>query len=151
MNRDLTNSSSSTASPKCQSIGMGPTKGYFWLFIFYFGIITDTQEAAGIVQRVSWTLHPASPSGDVVYGCCTMWKPGSGHWYVIVNRTTDLILKVIFKILPSGEGGGSGMDGELGVSRCKLLHLEWIDNKILLHNTGNYIQSPEIDRDGEEY
>ena len=43
------------------------------------------------------------------------------------------------------------MDGELGVSRCKLLHLEWIDNKILLHNTGNYIQSPEIDRDGEEY
>ena len=27
-----------------------------------------------------------------------------------------------------GEGGGSGMDGEFGVSRCKLLHLEWISN-----------------------
>ena len=25
-----------------------------------------------------------------------------------------------------GGGGGSGMDGEFGVSRCKLLHLEWI-------------------------
>ena len=25
-----------------------------------------------------------------------------------------------------GEGGGSGMDWEFGVSRCKLLHLEWI-------------------------
>ena len=30
-------------------------------------------------------------------------------------------------------GGGSGMDGEFGVSRCKLLHLEWISNEILLY------------------
>ena len=26
----------------------------------------------------------------------------------------------------------SGMDWEFGVSRCKLLHLEWISNEILL-------------------
>ena len=25
--------------------------------------------------------------------------------------------------------GGRGMDWEFGVSRCKLLHLEWISNK----------------------
>ena len=30
-----------------------------------------------------------------------------------------------------GGGGGSG-DWEFGVSRCKLLHLEWTDNKVLL-------------------
>ena len=30
-----------------------------------------------------------------------------------------------------GWGGGSG-DWEFGVSRCKLLHLEWTDNKVLL-------------------
>ena len=30
------------------------------------------------------------------------------------------------------EGGGSGMDQELGVNRCKLLHFEWISNEILL-------------------
>ena len=35
--------------------------------------------------------------------------------------------------------GGSGMDWELGLSRCKLLHLEWICHEILLYNTGNYI------------
>ena len=35
------------------------------------------------------------------------------------------------------EGGGSGMDGEFGVSRCKLLHLEWISNRVLLYSTGN--------------
>ena len=37
------------------------------------------------------------------------------------------------------DGGGSGMDGALGDSRCKLLHLEWISNEVLLYSTGNYI------------
>ena len=40
-----------------------------------------------------------------------------------------------------GEGGGSGMDVEFGVSRCKLLHLEWISNEVLLYSTGNCIKS----------
>ena len=46
-----------------------------------------------------------------------------------------------------GGGRGSGMDGEFGVGRCKLLHLEWINNEVLLYNTGNYIQSPVIEYD----
>ena len=29
-----------------------------------------------------------------------------------------------------GEWGGSGMGWEFGLSRCKLLHLEWISNGI---------------------
>ena len=36
-----------------------------------------------------------------------------------------------------GWGGGS-MDWEFGVSRCKLLHIEWMDNKVLLYSPGNY-------------
>ena len=33
-------------------------------------------------------------------------------------------------VVASREGGGSGMDGEFGVSRCKLLlHLEWISSE----------------------
>jgi len=36
-----------------------------------------------------------------------------------------------------GGGSGSGIDGEFGVSRCKLLHLEWISNEVLLYSTGN--------------
>ena len=32
------------------------------------------------------------------------------------------------------------MDWESGVGRCKLLQLEWINNKVLLYSTGNYIQ-----------
>ena len=37
--------------------------------------------------------------------------------------------------------GRSGIDWEFEVSRCKLLHLEWISNGVLLYSTGNYIQS----------
>ena len=47
-----------------------------------------------------------------------------------------------------GEGGGSGMDWEFGVSRCKRLHLEWISNEVLLYSIGNYIQSLVIEQDG---
>ena len=35
--------------------------------------------------------------------------------------------------------GRSGMDWESGVNRCKLLHLEWISNEILLYSTRNSI------------
>ena len=52
------------------------------------------------------------------------------------------------------QGGGKlrgGMDGEFGISRCKLLHREWINNKVLLYSTGNYIQYPVIIHNGKEY
>ena len=47
--------------------------------------------------------------------------------------------------------GGRGMDWEFGVGRCKLLHLEWINDKVLLYSTGKYIQSPGINHNGKEY
>ena len=47
----------------------------------------------------------------------------------------------IFLMVAKGEGRGSRMDWEFGVSRCKLLHLEWINNKVLLYSKGSYIQS----------
>ena len=40
--------------------------------------------------------------------------------------------------------GGIGVAGEVGVSRYKLLSIGWINNKVLLYNTGNYIQHPVI-------
>ena len=47
-----------------------------------------------------------------------------------------------------GGGGGTGMDWDFGVGRCKLLHLEWIGNEILLCSTENYIQSLVMVHDG---
>ena len=49
-----------------------------------------------------------------------------------------------------GMGGGSGMDRDFGVSRCKLF-IEWISNEVLLYSTGNYSQSPGTDHNGNEY
>ena len=42
-------------------------------------------------------------------------------------------------MVAKGEGGRNGMDREFGVSRCKLLHLELINNKGLLYSMGNSI------------
>ena len=50
-----------------------------------------------------------------------------------------------------GKGGGGGMEWEVGVSRCKLLYIEWINNKVLLYSTENYIQYPMINHNGKEY
>ena len=40
-----------------------------------------------------------------------------------------------------GGAGGSGREGEFGVRRCKLFHLEQVSKEVLLSSTGNYIQS----------
>ena len=50
-----------------------------------------------------------------------------------------------------GGGGGGGMEWEVGVSRCKLLDIECINNKVLLYNTENYIQYPMINHNGKNY
>ena len=47
-------------------------------------------------------------------------------------------------------GKGARVDGEPGARRCKLLYTGWV-NKVLLHNAGNWIQCPEIHRNGKEY
>ena len=48
-------------------------------------------------------------------------------------------------MVAKGDGGESGRDWEFGVSRGKLLHLEWISNEILLYSAGNSIQFLGID------
>ena len=45
-----------------------------------------------------------------------------------------------------GWGGGGGMEWEFGISICKLIHAEWINNKVLLYSTGNYIYSISCDK-----
>ena len=48
-------------------------------------------------------------------------------------------------------GRGHGRDGwEFGISRCKLVCIEWI-NKVLLYSMGNYVQYPVINHNRKEY
>ena len=43
------------------------------------------------------------------------------------------------------------MEWEVGVSRCKLVYIGWINNKVLQYSTGKYIQYPVINHHGKEY
>ena len=43
------------------------------------------------------------------------------------------------------------MGRESGVSRCKLLHLEWVSNGVLLYSIGNYVHSLGLERDERWY
>ena len=47
-------------------------------------------------------------------------------------------------VVASGEGVGGGMECEAGFRRCRLLYIEWINNKVLLYSRENYIQYPMI-------
>ena len=46
-------------------------------------------------------------------------------------------------------GGGEGWSGSLGLADANY-YIEWINNKVLLHSTGNYIQYPVINHNGKE-
>ena len=50
---------------------------------------------------------------------------------------------VVAKGEREGEWDGMGV----GINKCKLLHLEWISNEVLLYSTGNYIQSLVMEHD----
>ena len=43
------------------------------------------------------------------------------------------------------------MEWEVGVSRCKLLYVEWINSKVPLYTTDDHIQHPMINHNGKDY
>ena len=64
------------------------------------------------------------------------------------NRLTDLENRLV---VAKWEGGRGRKEWEFGISRCKLLYIEWINNKVLLYSTGYYVQYPLISHNGKEY
>ena len=56
-------------------------------------------------------------------------------WTYLQNRLTDTENRLVVE---------GRMDWELGISRCKLLYIEWIGQKVLLYRTGSYIQYPVL-------
>ena len=48
-------------------------------------------------------------------------------------------------------GVSGGRDWEFRISRCKLVHVEWINIKVLLYSTGKYIRYLMINHNGNEY
>ena len=60
-------------------------------------------------------------------------SPPSLPFLFIVKRLYQILSKEHFienkLVVAKGQGGGGGMDWEFGISRCKLLYIEWINNK----------------------
>jgi len=49
-----------------------------------------------------------------------------------------------------GEEVEGGLEWKAGVSRCKLLYTEWINNKVLLYSRENNVQYSLINSDWKE-
>ena len=63
----------------------------------------------------------------------------------VYETETDLQIKRTDLWLPSGREGL-----EFGISRCKLLYMGWINNKVLLFSTGNCTQYPAVNHKRKE-
>ena len=80
-----------------------------------------------------------------------IWQKWTKQQFFYPQNKNRLVDREIRLVIVKGKRWGSRMDWEFGVGRCKLLHLEWINNKVLLYATGSCIQSPGINHNGKEY
>ena len=76
-----------------------------------------------------------------------MWnlEYGTDDLSIKQKQVMDMEIRLVFS---RGEGGEKGMDGEFGVGRCELLHLEWISNGVLLYSKRNCALSLGLEHDG---
>ena len=84
------------------------------------------------------------------YTIAPVWNLNYDTSELIYETETDSQTQRADLWLPGGRVGG-GMHWGFGISRCKLLYRGWINDKFLLCSTGNYIQYPVINHNGEEY
>ena len=80
----------------------------------------------------------------------TRLEPKIQHkWtYLGEKNKTDSQIQRTDLWLPRGWGWERN-DWEFGVSRCQPLYIGWINHKILLYSTGNYIQHPVASHSGK--
>ena len=91
-------------------------------------------------------LSKSEREGQIPYDITYMWNL-SCDTNESANRTDSRTENQL--VAAQGKGTGEGMVWEAGVSRCELLHIERISNKVLLHSTENYIQYPTISHNGK--
>ena len=84
---------------------------------------------------------------DITY----MWNLKYDTNELIYETETDSQTQKTDLWLPKGRRREGGMDWEFGISRYKLLYIEWVNHKVLLHSTGIYIHYPVINHSGKEY
>ena len=88
---------------------------------------------------------------QISYGITYMWNLKYDTNELIYETETGSQTQKTDRRLPGERGFRGGKDCEAGVSRCKLLYRVWINNKVLLDSTENYIQYTVINRNGKEH
>ena len=73
------------------------------------------------------------------------------HKWTYLQHRNRLMHRENRLVVAKKEKGESGRDWDFGVSRCKLLHLEWRSNEVLQYSTGNYTQFLGMEHDGRYY
>ena len=85
------------------------------------------------------------------------WGRRVGHdWSSLAWRTYlwngNRMADIESRLVTAKEAGVEEcVEREVGASRCQLLYIAWINSKVLLHSTENYIQYPVINHNGKEY
>ena len=85
---------------------------------------------------------------QIPYAITFMWNPNMTQWTYLWNRNRIMNIENRL-VVAKQEGVGGGMEWEVGVSRCKLLYIEWINNKVLLYSSENYIKYLMINHNGK--
>ena len=81
-----------------------------------------------------------SQKGEYHYDITYMWNLKYDTNELIYETETDSLTQEADLWLPRELEGGREMNWEFGISRCKLLHTEWINNKVPLQSTWISIQ-----------
>ena len=68
---------------------------------------------------------------------------------LIYETKTDTKNRLVVSKWEADRGGRNGIN--FGISKGKLLYTSWINSKVLLYRTSNYIQYLETNHKGKEY
>ena len=85
-----------------------------------------------------------------------LWKIFSNYLFYIWRKINSRFFKfgsypqISYVIAIMEWEKGTWQIKEFGISRCKLLYVEWINSKVLLYSTGNYIQYPLINHNEKQ-
>ena len=73
------------------------------------------------------------------------------HIYKTETDSQDTENRLVVARGAGAEAGRGGKDWEFRIIRGKLLYIGWINSKVLLYSTRNYIQYPLTNHNGKEY
>ena len=77
------------------------------------------------------------------------WSPTHAADECVYGTETDSQTHRTDLWLPGAWRAGGGMEWEFGLSRCKLVYIEQINNKVLPYSTGKCNQYPVINHKGK--